>query len=281
MAKLIATERHLTFPLSISVDNQASIQSGESFQSHPGSYLADRFRRIMQKTARQYNNFDVTICWVPGHSNVHGNEEADKHAKLAAENKDNNSPPARLPRYLRHGTLPLSISALKKAHREVTHARWERIWRKSPRYARMNQTDSKLLQRSFVKLTASFPKRLTSLYMFLRTGHAPLNKHLHHIGKAEDPFCPHCDQVEETVFHYLITCPQYRRERHALTCALGRKASSIPFLLTNPEATQYLVRFVNAGRRLKSILGEVPLYTNLAANNAIITVPPPRHYLYH
>lgn len=108
-AKLIATEHHLTFPISISVDNQASIQSGESFQSHPGSYLADRFRRIMQKTARQHNNFDVTVRWVPGHSNVHGNEEADKHAKLAAENKDNNSPPARLPHYLRHGTLPLSI----------------------------------------------------------------------------------------------------------------------------------------------------------------------------
>jgi hypothetical protein len=67
---------------------------------------------------------------------------------------------------------------------------------------RMNQIDPKLLQRSFEKLTASFPKRFTGLYMSLRTGHAPLNKYLHRIGKAESSQCPHCRQVDETVHHH-------------------------------------------------------------------------------
>ena len=121
-ARLIATEQDLTFPLSISVDNQASIRSGESFQSCPGSYLADCFRRMMQRVAKDHNNFDITVRWVPGHSDVHGNEEADKHAKLAAENRQNNSSRQKLPHYLRHGALPLSISALKEVHHKDMHA---------------------------------------------------------------------------------------------------------------------------------------------------------------
>ncbi|KAG2340462.1 hypothetical protein BDR05DRAFT_889759, partial [Suillus weaverae] len=93
--------------------------------------------------------------------------------------------------------------------------------------------------------------------MALRTGHAPLNKHLHRIGKLESPHCPHCANIDETVYHVLITCPQYRRERHSLTCALGRKAMSIPFLLSDPDATPHLIRFINATGRLKDTFGEV------------------------
>jgi len=213
----------------------------------------------MQTIARRHVNFDVTVRWVPGHSDVHGNEEADKQAKLAAESRRNNSPPASLPHYLRRGALPLSISALKEEQCKTTHLRWERMWKKSPRFARMNQLDPKILQRSFVKLTTTFPKRLTSLYMFLRTGHAPLNKHLHRIGKIESPHCPHCRRTEETVHHYLLSCPFYQRERHVLVNALGRKASSISYLLTDPNATPHLVQYVNASGRLKTTLGEVPL----------------------
>ncbi|OAX36545.1 hypothetical protein K503DRAFT_694968, partial [Rhizopogon vinicolor AM-OR11-026] len=74
----------------------------------------------------------------PGHSDVHGNEEADKQAKLAAKSRRNNSLPAELLHYLRHGAFPLSISALKEVHRKATRVRWECLRRKSPRYARLN-----------------------------------------------------------------------------------------------------------------------------------------------
>ncbi|KIK32790.1 hypothetical protein CY34DRAFT_42880, partial [Suillus luteus UH-Slu-Lm8-n1] len=109
-----------------------------------------------------------------------------------------------------------------------------------------NNIDLNLLQRSFVKFTATFPKRLTGVYMALRTRHAPLHHHLHRIGKVPSPHCPHCPDTNETVPHLLLNCPSYRQDRHALTVVLGRKASSLPFLLSNPLATQPLVRFLNA-----------------------------------
>ncbi|KAG2110109.1 hypothetical protein DEU56DRAFT_705387, partial [Suillus clintonianus] len=73
----------------------------------------------------------------------------------------------------------------------------------------------------------------------------PLHHHLHRIGKALSPRCPHCPNLDETVSHVLLDCPSYRRHHHALVETLGRKASSLPPLLSNPIATHPLVRFLN------------------------------------
>jgi hypothetical protein len=215
---------------------------------------------MMQKLANDHrNDFDVTVFWVPGHSNIHGNEEADKQAKKAAEGRQNNSPQARLPHYLRFNSLPLSISALKQAHRQSTQERWSRSWSKSPRYARTHSIDPNILHRSFVKLTKSYPKRLTGLLMCLRTHHAPLNQHLHRISKSLTPSCPHCPNIDENIHHFLLACPHYQQERHAMINALGRKATSIPYLLTDEAAIPHLTRYVNATGRLKSIFGEITM----------------------
>jgi poly-D-alanine transfer protein DltD len=48
-------------------------------------------------------------------------------------------------------------------------------------------------------------------------------------------------------------------ERHILTIALGRKASSLPFLLANAAAIPHLVRYINATQRLKATFGEVKM----------------------
>jgi hypothetical protein len=258
-AKLIATKDDLTFPISILIDNQAAIQSGESFNSRPGSYLTDLFCNRMKDIAREHRDFKVTLCWVPGHCDIHGNEEVDKQAKKASEGRHNNSLANHLPSLLQHGALPLSTLALIAAHRETTHARWGRLWRKLPRYNRINNINPKILKRSFIKFTAEFPKRLTGLYMALCSQHIPLNHHLNRIGKTPSPHCPHCPATVETVPHLLVDCPQYQRECHTLSCALGRKASSLPYLLSNPRAIPHLVRFINAMGRLRQTFGVVPL----------------------
>ncbi|KAJ8590796.1 hypothetical protein M405DRAFT_815432 [Rhizopogon salebrosus TDB-379] len=84
-------------------------------------------------------------------------------------------------------------------------------------------------------------------------------RYLHRIGKSASPNCLHCPQDEETIHHLPFDCHHTRRERHILTIALGRKASSLPFLLANADAIPHLVRYINATLRLKATFGEVKM----------------------
>ncbi|KAG2059247.1 hypothetical protein BDR06DRAFT_859816, partial [Suillus hirtellus] len=78
------------------------------------------------------------------------------------------------------------------------------------------------------------------------TGHAPLNKHLHCINKTNSSHCSHCPNVEETMHHLIFNCPFYTHKCHSLWAVLGRKASSISFLLTDISTTPHLVKYINA-----------------------------------
>ncbi|KAG2067478.1 hypothetical protein BDR04DRAFT_944421, partial [Suillus decipiens] len=81
------------------------------------------------------------LRWSPGYSNIHGNEEVDKHMKRAVEDHYNNSLLEILPEFLQYNTLPLSISALQQAHHQVTAEQWACLWCKSPRYNHINHID--------------------------------------------------------------------------------------------------------------------------------------------
>ncbi|KIM86038.1 hypothetical protein PILCRDRAFT_51587, partial [Piloderma croceum F 1598] len=86
----------------------------------------------------------------------------------------------------------------------------------------------------------------------LRTGHIPLNQHLFRIRRSETPTCPHCQSLTvKTVRHYLLECPHYQNERHILQQKLKRKADSLSFLLTKPEAIKPLLGYIHATKHFK------------------------------
>ncbi|OCH83693.1 hypothetical protein OBBRIDRAFT_710077, partial [Obba rivulosa] len=92
----------------------------------------------------------LTMRWVPGHSDIHGNEMADIHAKRAAagESSDKSCLP---PGLLKKG-LPSSCSSTKQtfATRLKAHAREQ--WTQSPRYARLRTIDPTLPSPAYGKL---------------------------------------------------------------------------------------------------------------------------------
>lgn len=45
------------------------------------------------------------------------------------------------------------------------------------------------------------------------SGHGCFRKYLHKIGYAESPFCPACNEVEETPEHVVFECPRFHMER--------------------------------------------------------------------
>ncbi|KAG2067466.1 hypothetical protein BDR04DRAFT_1027444, partial [Suillus decipiens] len=95
-AKLIAMEKHMTYPALIFIDNQAAIQSSESQYMKLGRYLVEHFQNLTVQLAKQRDdkglNFDLTIRWIPGHKGVEGNKIADEAAKKAAEGTRKLSP---------------------------------------------------------------------------------------------------------------------------------------------------------------------------------------------
>ncbi|KAG2110706.1 hypothetical protein DEU56DRAFT_749788 [Suillus clintonianus] len=93
--------------------------------------------------------------------------------------------------------------------------------------------------------------------MQLRTGHAPLNKHLHRIRGAETPTCPACEESEETVHHYLMECPAYRAQRDVLQRSMPNRAYHIRRLLSNGEFLPNLFKYIAATKRLENAFGNV------------------------
>ncbi|KIJ08954.1 hypothetical protein PAXINDRAFT_88146, partial [Paxillus involutus ATCC 200175] len=101
-------------------------------------------------------------------------------------------------------------------------------------------------------------RRHTSILIWLRTKHIPLNAHLNRIKKVDTPDCPHWPGLKEDVAHYILKCPQYVRERFILTRALRRKAHHLSHLLSDSKAVPYLINYVNNTGRFKATYGEVP-----------------------
>lgn len=213
------------------------------------------------KKASRDRHFRVTVRWISGHDGVAKNELADQEAKRAADSRSESSPRTHLPPFLRKGTLPCSISALKQAQKRESSERWARFWSKSPWHDRTISIDPNTLKGSFISLAQHLPKRHISLLIWLRTRHISLNQHLFRIGRSPTPNCPHCATTAETMLHFLIICPHYARAHHILTSALRRRASSIPYLLSNPKASAPLIHYINSTGHLKTTFSDVPPQT--------------------
>ncbi|KAF8575597.1 ribonuclease H-like protein, partial [Ramaria rubella] len=93
-------------------DSQAALRAMQNNRSSSGKYIVDTLHEVMLKLMRRQNGLELTLCWVPGHMEVKGNEIADAEAKAAAQG--NSSPSRSLPQSGR-GEIPFRKSALIQA----------------------------------------------------------------------------------------------------------------------------------------------------------------------
>ena len=138
----------------------------------------------------------------------------DKAAKEAAEGESD--PCDRLPAYLakRRNGLPASLSAMKQVHNATLRQKWKETWMESPRYEKyvdLYEDDHSFA--AFRWATRGATRNQTSLLVQLHTGHAPLNKHLHRLSRADTDICGSCREHIESVAHYLLECRGYEDER--------------------------------------------------------------------
>jgi len=180
-------------------------------------------RRGHQNLKRNRTNLEIEFNWVMGHMGSLGNDAADNLAKSAAECGSthlNLLPP------ILHNNLPTSLSATKQLIDKLTKEEAKTWWRSSKQYKRIRKTNLSLPSTRYLKATEGLNHRQISVLTQLRTGHVPLNKHLHHINRNDNPNCRHCISTPEDVNDFIFQCNKYATQRHKLVTSIKRNAYS-------------------------------------------------------
>ena len=173
--------------------------------------------------------------WVPGHSDIDGNEEADTLAKTGAHKVWEIPEPA----------VPISYRKCRLEVRYWIEKEHARVW---------NQTDSCLYTKGIIRTTDKIPTKsflklsrikLCQVIQIL-TGHGNLAKHRYKMGKAQSPLCPKCHEAEETSQHYVGECPAYLNTR---VSHFGYYKVQLSDLVKNDQILK-LASFVQKTKRL-------------------------------
>ena len=139
----------------------------------------------------------VCFCWVPAHVGIHGNERADKEAKVACTSSDYEI--KKVPHY--DMRRPIKSYILQK---------WQKRW-SSPLLG--NNKKYKEIRNSIECWSSSFnPNRKIEIVLTrLRIGHTRLT-HQFILEGGDPPVCDNC-ATTLSVKHILVGCPMFSRQR--------------------------------------------------------------------
>jgi ribonuclease HI len=235
--------------VSLYIDNQAVIKALNGSRTTAGQHLINHLRLTANDLP-----CNLTVRWISSHSEVKGNEAADKLAKAAAQGRSSRA--VDLPHLLR-SPLPASASAIKQEFLAKLTRTWGKIWDGSPRKERFSRLDPDFPFNSFRKRLFLLSRKQSSTIMQLRTGHIPLKFYLKRIGKVDSDRCTNCpegpDQVRvpETINHFIFECQAHDEVRQELIAKIGRSRLSLRKIMKNTDHIKALVTYVNQTGRFR------------------------------
>lgn len=230
----------------ILIDNQATLPAIEEQPAKSGQYLTALFNHNLERIKRRRKKLHVHLTWVPGHSDVYGNEKVDGKAKRAAKGETVGIP-ERWQKILMK--LPTSAAATRAEHKKWMAAEWKRAWRGSKHGKRMAKFDKTAPGKIPLRLYQDLSRRQCSILTQLRSDHIGLNQYLARFGRVNSSMCNKCN-VPETVDHFLIKCRRYNAQRDKLKRDVKRPFITKRILLGSSKHRKALLDFVDATGRL-------------------------------
>ena len=230
IANAITIVSHLTgLSITFYVDSQAAIHALKANLNV--SNIVMNCKHTLSKLA-QANN--VTVIWVPGHTGIQGNEEADLLANTGSAHEFCGPEPA----------LPIAKSVVKKSIRDWVTESKELYWR-NIKYAKHTKAFIIEINLNFDIPLLSFERSLISNFLAVVTGHGSFKVHLQKLKLAEETDCPKCGQDSDTAFHFLTTCQYYNTARKQTFGSSALKGASKPTRISTSE----LIRFIRLSER--------------------------------
>ena len=158
----------------------------------------------------------VDISWTQGHTNIQGNEYADKMAKEAAEEAKEMTelPPI------------VTMGDVKTAARESGKMKWQEMWDKTEKGRHLFNYRNKV----GLNLEHKYQSTKGEISVIqLWTGYVRLNEYLQKTNTVESNKCQ-CSQIE-SIGHYLLECPLYENQREKLRRKLFETCGMVHLVL--------------------------------------------------
>ena len=227
-------------------DSQAALSRILHDRTGPGQALAIRAITTAREVTGRGNT--LSLRWTPSHEGIEGNEQADRAAKEAAEERGERADPG----YLSEASLSY-LTRVTTENRTAATTEW--IRRRSGQRRRYRPPRAGKMRKELGKTR----KELASRFFQLLSGHAAVAEHLKRIGQWEDERCFWCGSgARQTRHHLFIVCrrwtPEIRKLWQGVRLETGwRGAPSIRRLFGDERNVKMILEFLE-----KTKVGKMP-----------------------